>query len=149
MRVLLQRNLFLGGNRYRRDRYGTEIPDFVGDRKVVLYDEKLRDDDSVQMLPKDTVLYTKPDELQSNDLISRASAQRPVALSELTPKTDAEKKAMQKAAKKADGEDDAEKAAEAKFIPPATGVKQAETKIIAGYNTEPVDQKLPPTLEKK
>jgi hypothetical protein len=29
MRVILQRNLFMGGVRYRRDRNGTELPDEV------------------------------------------------------------------------------------------------------------------------
>lgn len=88
MRVLLQRNLFLGGQRYRRDSYGTEIPDEVDGLKVVLYDKNVsaEDREKVMMLPKDVVLYTKPDRTRSNDLLKNATATRPTALSELTPK---------------------------------------------------------------
>lgn len=40
MKVLLKRRLFLGGNVYEPDAAGTELPDTIGGRKVVLYDPK-------------------------------------------------------------------------------------------------------------
>lgn len=97
MHVLLQRNLFLGGQRYRRNRFGTEIPDEIDGRKIVLFDPARRDDDTVLMLPQDAVAFTSPDELKSNDLISNAAATRPTALSEMTEKTKGEREAQERA----------------------------------------------------
>jgi len=62
MRVLLARQLLLGGHRYRADTAGVEIPENVEGKKVVTYDEWLGMDsdtgrEGVVPLPKDAVLY--------------------------------------------------------------------------------------------
>lgn len=85
MKVLLQRNLFLGGNRYRRDPYGTELPDYVDGRKVVIFEERLIGDETIVMLPKDAVPYEKPDVVRHDDPI-KGGRTKPIALSKLTPK---------------------------------------------------------------
>lgn len=40
MKVLIKRRLYLGGIIYEPNESGTELPDMIGDRKVVLYDPK-------------------------------------------------------------------------------------------------------------
>jgi hypothetical protein len=66
MRVLLARQLLLGGHRYRADTAGVEIPENVEGKKVVTHDEWLGMDsdtgrEGVVPLPKDAVLYDDVD----------------------------------------------------------------------------------------
>ena len=58
MKVMLRRDLFLGGTRYRQDNLGTEIPDEVDNKKVVLFKEGAPAEGEV-MLPRDAVLWTQ------------------------------------------------------------------------------------------
>jgi len=66
MRVILARQLLLGGHRYRADSAGVEIPEQVDGKNVVLYDDWLAmDSDTAKEnsvpLPKDAKLYGDPD----------------------------------------------------------------------------------------
>jgi hypothetical protein len=106
MRVILQRNLFINGVRYRRDRRGTELPDEMtqvlanGDhltRKVEMWkpdskDETKQDPDQLKagqankviVLPRDARVWEgKEDAPRSSDLLQNAGKDREVALNEL------------------------------------------------------------------
>lgn len=60
MRVALKRNLILGGQRYRADVSGVEIPDFIDGKKVVLKKDWRDGDENTIPLPQDAEIYTKP-----------------------------------------------------------------------------------------
>lgn len=105
MKVLLQRSLFINGVRFRRNRYGTDIPDELTQtladgsqvtRKVEYWkpdknNEDLQDPEQTQhgrkgeviVLPRDAVEYTSPDVEKNYDLLHNAGKARPTALSEL------------------------------------------------------------------
>lgn len=85
MRVLLQRDLFMGGSRYRRDRTGTELPEFVDGRKVV-FKSDTNNPETEFVLPKDAKPFEEPDAPKAGDLV-RTGRPKPKALSQLTPKS--------------------------------------------------------------
>ncbi len=58
MKVVLKRNLFLGNARYRVNSYGTEIPDEVDGKAVILPNAGRKVDAEKEiMLPHGTVLF--------------------------------------------------------------------------------------------
>lgn len=83
MKLLLRRDLFLGGSRYRRSPYGTEVPNEVDGRKVVLFKE-WGGDSSVIPLPRDAEMFDpgKPVQILPTDLLQPTKT-KPVALSQL------------------------------------------------------------------
>jgi hypothetical protein len=73
MRVALKRNLFLGGQRFRADPQGVDLPDIVDGRELILHKDYLKrkneakDDAALEeldekylSLPRDAELYTEP-----------------------------------------------------------------------------------------
>lgn len=86
MRLMLKRELFLGGARYRQNNLGTEVPDMVGDREVVLWEKgKKYDLDKQVVLPQDAVLWA-PDVKPPVQAVQRrveGGRPTPVALSQL------------------------------------------------------------------
>ena len=49
MKVLIKRPLFLGGASYAPDKAGVEIPDKIGDQKVVLFSQEAKDANAKKM----------------------------------------------------------------------------------------------------
>jgi hypothetical protein len=94
MKVLLKRNLFLGGSRYRQDSLGVEIPDTVDGKKVVLLDAKKPHGADEIVLPRDVVLFdeTKPRVILRGELLKGMEKPKPPqALSQMKlPETEEE-----------------------------------------------------------
>lgn len=84
MKVLLKRNLFLGGSRYRQNSLGTELPDEVDGKKLVLPSDKPLGKDEMA-LPLGTTLFdeTKPRVILSTELLKGQARPKPTALSEM------------------------------------------------------------------
>jgi hypothetical protein len=87
MKVLLRRNLFLGGSRYRQNSLGTEIPDSVDNKTVVLHPSvtgKPLGKDEIA-LPKEITLFDekKPRVILKGELLKGTEKPKPTALSEL------------------------------------------------------------------
>lgn len=62
MRIALKQNLFLGGQRYRADPGGVDLPDFVDGKKLVLKEDWVkagRPEDQIP-LPEDAEIYKYP-----------------------------------------------------------------------------------------
>jgi hypothetical protein len=93
MKVLLKRTLFLGGSRYRQNSLGTEIPDMVDGKTVILYDEKKPPTKDELVLPRDAVLFdeTKPRVVLKGELLKGMEKPKPQALSQVkVPETEEE-----------------------------------------------------------
>lgn len=82
MKVLLQRDFSVAGQFFKRDPLGTEIPDELGGRKVVLFSEWDRDNDKEIPLPNEAVLFTVAGPADPT-LLLRSSPSKPIALSQL------------------------------------------------------------------
>jgi len=83
MKLILRRDLFLNGCRYRRDPYGTEVPDTVDGRKVVLHKDWKEGSNDIP-LPRDAELFdpAKPVQVMQYDLL-KPTKQKPIALSQM------------------------------------------------------------------
>jgi hypothetical protein len=82
MKVALKRNLILGGNRYRADPDGVEVPDYVDGKKVVFKKDWNPGDEESIPLPSDAELWVKPVE-NIKDLHVKSKAS-PKTLSEMS-----------------------------------------------------------------
>lgn len=100
MKVMLHRDLFLGGNRYRQSDSGTEIPDYIDEKKVVLFKEGV-DPEKEITLPRDAKMYEAGMKAPpaATRIIREPQATKPVALSELTRSSDAQSEAHQRSIK--------------------------------------------------
>lgn len=115
MKVLIKRPLYLGGASYTPDKAGVEIPDKIGDMKVILYSKEAKTAQAKRLaeenegtelggpkppkdkkappldiiLPKDCIEYTPEDAkdwtFEGPVLLRGAPRQEEVALKELTP----------------------------------------------------------------
>lgn len=88
MRVMLKRDLFLGGNRYRQDSRGTEVPDEIGGKKVVFWGRGVEDDPKVIPLPVDAIPYEAGMKMPAaqggrTPLLKNNANPTPVALSQI------------------------------------------------------------------
>ena len=81
MKVILRRDLFLGGIKYEADPAGTEIPDVIDGRKVVLSDPEYRPDEKTLRLPADTVIFNEENTHKAPPL-SASQRVRPMTLAE-------------------------------------------------------------------
>lgn len=86
MKVLLRRDLFLGGSRYRRNNLGTEIPDVVDNKKVVLYSKDKVGAADELVLPKDAIAFD-PEKVPVLQLMGKVLKNepkpKPMALSQM------------------------------------------------------------------
>lgn len=94
MKVLLARNLYIGGVLYERQSLGNEIPDEVDGIKVVLWTKENKakssaeaetGDRTIMVLPPDVKLYTEPGIKLDTDLLHNAKVE-PTTLSEMSKK---------------------------------------------------------------
>lgn len=90
MKVLLKRDLFLGRIFYSASRNGTEVPDFVDGKAVVLADYANFDPSKHIKLPKDAIAFSieAAAELPKNrnELLRNSGKQQEKSLSELKGK---------------------------------------------------------------
>lgn len=87
MRLMLKRDLFIGGSRYKQDNFGTEVPDIIDEKEVVFWEKgKEYDYGKVIVLPRDAVLW-EPGVVVQEQAVQRrlrnAGVTKPVALSQL------------------------------------------------------------------
>ena len=94
MLVQLNRNLHLGGVLYERDINGTELPEELDGKEVVLWSPEAkkkandeRDAPTTIVLPFDVKLWVKKGVRKDTDLLKNAGQQGQVALSELSKAT--------------------------------------------------------------
>jgi len=92
MKVLLKRDLFLAGRRFRQNPLGTEIPGKLDGKNVVLFSAWDRADEGQVPLPRDAKLFSADAPVEESPLLrSNAHSDEPVALSQL-PKQKGPKK---------------------------------------------------------
>lgn len=115
MRVMLRRDLFLGGNRYRQNNRGTEIPEELDGKKVVFWKRGVEDDPKVIPLPHDALPYEPGMKIPTGgrSRLTNAGNPRAIALSELAKPFDVQAEALQKSIAGKDSEDQKARAREA------------------------------------
>lgn len=80
MKVILRRDLFLGGIKYEADPEGTEIPDMIDGKKVVLPKEATEGEEKTISLPHDALLFTE--ENTHKTPVSASHRVKPMTLAE-------------------------------------------------------------------
>lgn len=103
MRVMLRRDLFLGGVRYRQNNRGTEVPDTIVQdgvvKKIVFWKKGVEQDPKLIPLPADAMPYDPGMEVPvgGRNRLWNAGTTRPVALSELHKVIDVQAEAFTRA----------------------------------------------------
>lgn len=102
MKILLQRDLYLGGILYKSDPRGTEIPEEIGGKKVVLwtpeydkavrqYQKEMQEDGYTEVqIPEDEIVLPRDAKEYSPEEAGKSAPQQSVqqTLSELTKPAD-------------------------------------------------------------
>lgn len=106
-RWALKRDLFLGGNRYRQQEGGTEIPDTIGSggevRKVVPWREDRKYKDDEVPMPRDAELFEEGKKYAGRAdrrIIGESGKPEPIALSQLPKHAQAQEAAANQPNKK-------------------------------------------------
>jgi|SRR5882672_2256003 len=89
MKVLLRRPLFLEGQLFLQSNSGTEIPEELNGKRIVLKKDWVRGEEGVIPLPSDAIMFDEKvaATLPPETTVRKAQPLTPVPLSSLTPKT--------------------------------------------------------------
>ena len=86
MKVLLRRDLYLAGQRFRVSSNGVEIPDTLDGKEVVLWSADEGKDGKRLVLPRDAKLFDaaeKPSAPMAGELVKETGHPKPIALSQI------------------------------------------------------------------
>lgn len=98
MRYLLRRDFSVLGYLFKRDASGTEIPEEINGKKIVLFSDFNPETTDIP-LPNDAVLFEQAKDIDPNPIIIKNAPDKPIALSQMPIQKSPEELLKDKAAK--------------------------------------------------